>query len=91
MLQPFALLIIYFLYLMRRTIIIMFNNKEKELVMMMGKSSRKIPYTTQVATPVIKTKSIHFEISSAFFSRMVLKSCGRREDDVQIPANKPTI
>jgi len=70
---------------------IMFKSRENELVTIMGKSSRKTPYTTQVATPVIKTKSIHFEISSAFFSRMVLKSCGRREDDVQIPANKPTI
>lgn len=66
-----------------------FSSNENELVRMMGQSSRKIPYTTQVATPVIKTKSIHFEISSAFFSLMVLINCGSSELAVQMPAIKP--
>lgn len=72
-------------------IIVILTSSEKELVTMMGMSSRRIPYATQVATPSISTSSMVRDTSSAFFSLIVFTTCGTIELEVSIPATRPMI
>ncbi len=67
-----------------------FIKKEKQLERIIGKSFLKNPYQIQHAMPLIKTRIITREISSAFFSLNVLISCGSIEIAVKMPATMPT-
>lgn len=63
---------------------------EKAFDKMIGNSSCKTPYQTQSDNPVIKTKRVITEISSAFFSFKTLISCGIIATEVIPPAINPS-
>ncbi len=69
----------------------MFNRREKPLVIMMGQSCLRIPYHIQQQRPDNSVTNITTEISVAFFSLIILMSCGNRDTDVRVPATIPTI
>lgn len=63
----------------------MFTKNEKELVMMMGSSSFKMPYQTQLANPAKKYTTLNKKYHR-LFSLMILMSCSSKDTPVQMPA-----
>jgi hypothetical protein len=64
---------------------------ESEFVNIIAQSFFRIPYHTQKQSPVNNTANIPKEISEASLFFMILKSCGKNETAVQIPAVIPII
>ncbi len=64
----------YFLYFILNPTRIKLTNKENKLVIKIGISCFKKPYKVQKPNPVINIISIHIEISSTFFSLIILSN-----------------
>ena len=80
-----------FLYLKRKNSVTKFSSNEKAFVIIIGKSSLRIPQQIHRLIPTIKKRSIPIETSSAFFSLMIFIAWGNRELAVNMPAIIPMI
>jgi hypothetical protein len=69
--------------------VIIVTSRENIFVMITTQSVFKKPYQIQKLSPTNNTSSMGKEISPAFFSFMILESCGIKEIAVKIPAILP--
>ena len=80
------LLLLYLKWKMR---IVILSKSDKALVIIIGRSSRKTPYTTHNEMPISRQTNMPKLRSSTLFSLMIFISCGNNDSEVNMPATTP--